>query len=544
MTETAPCPTAFGVDDALDAYEHFCPNVIGNPFIPHFPHPKQAHLLGAHLQHDYARKPIFECLFGGAAGGGKSDALLMAAAQYAWKYSHFRGVLLRRTHTELMKAGALISRAMQWWPGQGVAWDGSNKIFRFPNGSTVEMGYHATEADNGRYQGGEWHFVGFDELTHWPDPNAWEWLMSRIRKNVGDPIPLRCIGASNPGSVGHVWVKGRFIGGIDMETGQYVEPNAPFFASRIDDNPSLDREAYKITLQHMNPTMRDQLLEGNWDAREPGDYYRVEWFGPLCEHPLPHDQSIAVRWYDLAASEKKDAARTAGVLMTRHARGVRMIEHATAYRATSGKRDAKILQQAQIDGHRVVVGLEIEGGSGGQAQFDTLAAMLKKHGFRVAGARPKAELTNREGGLLIRNPVSDGAKAKRSEPVSSCLERGYQKRGECPDTGQHAWWGTFLGLEVTEQTDGLRLLSGPWVQGYVDEVSGFPETTLKDLADATAGAWAYLEAHPFGMSVPHTQQHARAVAEQQNVHPEERENPGLGFASPIAIPKKRKLWTP
>lgn len=543
---------SFTEQDALDAFDAYCPHIVGNPFCVHFPHPKQAELLSHHMRHDYDAEPIAECLYGGAAGGGKSDAILMAAAQYAWKFGHFRAVCLRRTHTELAKAGALMERAMSWWLGRGVAWDGTNKKFRFPSGATVEMGYHATPADNKNYQGGEWHFVAFDELTHWPDEKAWEWLRSRCRKNVDDPIPLRQYAASNPGSVGHNWVKKRFVGATDMTTGRWVEPVSPFIAAKIADNPSLDRKAYVATLSSLDPTTRDQLLHGDWDAREPGDYFREEWFGPMLaeDDVFPRGDRIAVRWWDLAASMRDDAARTAGVRMVRHRRGVRVIEHATAFRLTPGRRDARILETARRDGRDVVVGLEIEGGSGGPAQFETLSRQLRAAGFRVVGAKPKQQLERREGELFMRTPVSDDAKARRAAPVAACLERGYIKRGECPDHGgedfEH-WWAVEEGRQLADQTDGIRIVCGPWTQAYLDEVSGFPELELKDLVDATSGAWAYLEAHPFGSSVPPAQRAAIEAVELQNVHPDDRPEPARptdNTKPPLIVPSRRRLWTP
>src|SRR5262249_29686590 len=149
-------------------------------------------------------------------------ALLMAAAQYAWGHGHFSGLILRRTHAELAKPGALMDRAIRWWVPLGVHWDGANKAFTFPNGARVVMGYHAGPRDDAQYQGTEFHFVGFDELTHWPDDRAYEWLRTRMRKSADDPVPLRQLSTSNPGGPGHGWVKRRFVGDVDPATGRFV----------------------------------------------------------------------------------------------------------------------------------------------------------------------------------------------------------------------------------------------------------------------------------------------------------------------------------
>jgi phage terminase large subunit-like protein len=467
---------------------------------------------------------VFEALYGGAAGGGKSDALLMAAAQYV-AYPEYSAVCLRRTYAELAQPDALMDRAMRWWVPAGAHWNGTDKVFTFPSGARIKMGYHSHPRDDLQYQGAAYQFVGWDELTHWPDARAYEWLQTRIRRPAGSTIPLRMLSGSNPGGPGHQWVKNRFIGGVDIATGERFEPKWPFVPAKILDNPHLDREAYVRSLARLHPTLRAQLLEGDWSARDPGDYFRLEWFGPLLDPEVDHVPSrdkVSVRWWDLAASVKEDAARTAGVKMSRLRGGVRVVEHATAFRATPGDRDARIIQQAKLDGHAVVVGIEIEGGSGGPAQFEGLAARLKAAGFRCVGARPKVEQRNeKEAKLLLRNPYHERGKMGRADPVASCLERGHQRRGECPETGE-PWWGADQSVGLQQQRDGLRLYAGPWTQPYLDEIEGFPEGALCDLVDATSGAWSYLEAHPFGQRAAIQTPQERKAAELHGVHPEER----------------------
>ena len=108
-------------------------------------------------------------------------------------------------------------------------------------------------------------------------------LLSRVRRREGCTIPLRTLCASNPGGPGHEWVKHRFVGGINPETGEAEPPARPYIPARIDDNPHLDRTAYMQALMLLHPTTREQLLRGDWSAREPGDYFRREWFGPMLD---------------------------------------------------------------------------------------------------------------------------------------------------------------------------------------------------------------------------------------------------------------------
>jgi len=507
------------------AFEAACPNVLGNPYIPHWPLPAQAMFLGLHQTHRTGGR-VFQALYGGAAGGGKSDALLMAAAQFAWKFPEFAGIMFRRTFTDLAQPGALMDRALEWWRPAGVSWDGTNKIFRFPSGAKVAMAYLKNPDDHTRYQGAEYQLVAWDELTQWPNARAYEYVgLSRVRRPAGSSIPLRTLAASNPGGPGHNWVMAKFVGGLDPVTGATLEPEHPYVPARIQDNPYLDRDAYVEGLEMLHPTVRAQLLDGDWRARDPGEYFRAEWFGPLLDPETdawPSSDCLRVRWWDLAASEKPGACHTAGVRMARHRSGVRAVEHCRSFKATPGKRDDLIVQTAKGDGRSVVVGIEIEPGSGGVAQFHALEKRLRLAGFRVAGARPRAELTDAESRTMIRAPSSSNAKAARCDPVASCLERGYQRRGEGEDTGGQ-WWGIDEGRAPSEQADGIRLFAGPWTQAYLDVLESFPDGDRLDEADATSGAWAYLEAHALGSRIPAARSTRRIpAAELANVHPADR----------------------
>ncbi|MHC5044921.1 MAG: hypothetical protein ACYTGI_21395 [Planctomycetota bacterium] len=336
-------------------------------------------------------------------------------------------------------------------------------------------------------------------------------------------MPLRTLAASNPGGPGHDWVARQFIGGIDPDTGQRAPPQHRYVPARIADNPYLDRDAYVQGLEHLHPTVRQQLLEGDWSAREPGDYFRAEWFGPLLDPELdrwPSSDCQRIRWWDLAASEKSTAAKTAGVLMARHRRGVRAIEHCRAFRATPGKRDDLIVQTAQADGHSVTVGLEIEGGSGGLAQFHALEKRLRAQGYRVVGARPSS-MTDREARTMTRGSASMSAKTSRADPVASCLERGFQRRGEGPDTGA-PWHGVDADKSVHDQTDGIRLFAGPWTADFLSIVEGFPDAATCDEVDATSGAWAWLEANPLGNRQPFGNIPQRRNV-THDVHPDDRQ---------------------
>jgi phage terminase large subunit-like protein len=519
---------AEGRERILAAFESICPNIIGNPYIPHWPTPPQQLFLGAHLKkRDQTR--VFECLYGGAAGGGKSDAMLMASAQYAWKHSDYSAICFRRTFMDLALPGALMDRAIEWWGGRSdVHWADKTKTFTFASGAKVTFGYLQHDLDHLRYKGAEFHQTNWDELTDFPLESQYKYVgISRVRRKSDSKIPLRTLGATNPGGPGHAWVRDRFIG--DPENG--ITAPHPYIPARIRDNPHIDQDAYIEGLMDLHPTVREQLLNGDWTARDPGDYFRSEWFGPLLDPETdkwPSGDSVRVRWWDLAASERPDAARTAGVLMARHTSGVRAVEHVRAFRATPGKRDDLIVQVAKSDGYGVTVGLEIEGGSGGPAQFEALSKRLRAEGIRVVGARPRVgapDLSDLEKAHMLRNPTGLTGKQGRADPVASCLERGHQRRGECENTGGQ-WWGVDRHKETTQQRDGIRLFAGSWTQAYLDELEAFPDGGAVDMVDATSGAWAWLEAHAKGLSRAPGEPKAVKPSEIANVHPEDRGDDG------------------
>lgn len=219
----------------------------------HRPHPRQ---------HAFLWLNCFEALYGGAAGGGKSDALLMAALQYV-DQPHYSALLLRKTYADLSLPGALMDRAHQWLAGTDARWNDTEKTYRFPSGATLTFGYLQTSNDKYRYQGSEFQFVGFDEATQF-DEADYLYLASRLRKTDGDTIPLRLRAASNPGGRGHEWVKRRFIGPDAKQHGRR------FIPARLVDNPSLDQATYRASLDLLDPQTRAQLLNGDWDARQPG----------------------------------------------------------------------------------------------------------------------------------------------------------------------------------------------------------------------------------------------------------------------------------
>lgn len=283
-------PVAVQAAQALDSLAH---SIKWNNYIPHDPSPKQLAFL---LLNDYR-----ELLYGGAAGGGKSDALLMAALQYV-DVPNYAAILFRRKFSDLRLPGALISRAMDWLDGTDAKWNGVQHEFRFPNNAKLAFGYLDTEFDIHRYQSAEFQFIGFDELTQFPEENEYLYLFSRLRRPKcqlhsvkPDPncqlcteyqglldVPLRMRAATNPGGIGHIWVKNRFQISLQIDptdgTHRYLglNPHRPYIPAFARDNPAIDPVEYEQSLKELDPVTRKQLLDGDWSVAADGRF-RKAW---------------------------------------------------------------------------------------------------------------------------------------------------------------------------------------------------------------------------------------------------------------------------
>lgn len=172
----------------------------------------------------------------------------------------YDALILRRTLDDLEMPNAILDRAKQWllpFEDKGlVHYKDLKKKFTFHTGATLTFRYLAHNNDLMKYQGAELQFIGFDELTQFPE-NQYLYLHSRLRKTEDNPIPLRMRGASNPGGIGHDWVKKRFI-----------IPDSPcsYIPSAYTDNPFLNHNDYGKQLDKLDELTKQQLKYGNWDA--------------------------------------------------------------------------------------------------------------------------------------------------------------------------------------------------------------------------------------------------------------------------------------
>lgn len=213
-------------------------------------------------QADFLVRQELEALYGGAAAGGKSSALLMGGLQYV-EIEDYAGLILRRTYADLALPGAIMDRSFDWLRNTDAKWRDKDKTWDFPSGATLTFGYLENDRDRYRYQSSEFQFIGFDELTQFPEI-SYTYLFSRLRRLKNADIPLRMRAASNPGGIGHDWVKARFF---------QEYPDRIFIGARLEDNPYVDQAAYEESLLRLDYVTREQLRKGDWNISESGGIF-------------------------------------------------------------------------------------------------------------------------------------------------------------------------------------------------------------------------------------------------------------------------------
>jgi phage terminase large subunit len=259
-------------------------------------------------------------LFGGAAGPGKSKALLMEAVLQAHEHPGVNTLLLRRTFSELEQSLLLYFR--RDIPRELYkSYNESKHVVTWLNGSTTRFGYCQSEADVYQYQGGEFLFIGIDELTLFT-LRQWQFLTSRNRCPVPGAFPCMA-GATNPGNIGHAWVKSLWI---DKQPASGMEHPEEFDASdydfipaRVSDNPIYaGDENYLKTLRALPSHLKRAFLDGDWGVFA-GQYFdrfdcsrhvvRAEqidwkpWWARWISIDWGFEHPAAVYWHAQAPSE-------------------------------------------------------------------------------------------------------------------------------------------------------------------------------------------------------------------------------------------------
>jgi len=350
----------------------------------------------------------------------------MAALQFV-SVPGYAALLLRRSYRDLALPGAIMDRAAEWLRNTKARWLPLEYRWVFPSGASLTFGYLQNDNDKYRYQSAEFQYVGFDETTQFELPQ-YLYLFSRLRRGVGMTVPLRMRCASNPGGVGHAWVKERFI-----------TPKR-FIPATLADNPFIDQESYIASLNRLDMITRAQLLNGDWDVSPEGALFRREWFQIVDDYPhVP-----GVRYWDLAATPEKagkDPDYTSGCHMVAKDGQVWITD--MVHERVSPLNVERLVRQ-KAEGDQDTVWMEQEPGSSGVNTID--------HYRRTVLA-----------GFDFRPDRKTGSKIERARPLSASAEAG-----------------------------NVFLVRGAWNEPFLDELTAFPQGDHDDQVDAASGAFAHV----------------------------------------------------
>lgn len=382
--------------------------------------------------------PQVEVLFGGAAGGGKSAAILLGALQYA-DQPRYSALLLRRSLAELEMPRALIPLSKEWLAGTDAVWHEQKKQWTFPKGGVIVMRYLDRDDDKWQFQSAAFNYIGIDEAAEFPLEDTYTFLFSRLRRGAGETIPGRMRLAANPIGPGANWLKRRFLTTKD-DTRLYLP-------SVLEDNPFIDQEDYDQSLKKLNPYHYQAIRRGDWDAKPPGKMFQRQWF--KLAHSIPMDAVARVRFWDLAATQedkKKNPSWTCGVRMS-YLDGIFTIEDVRRVRETPGTVRELVKQTAVLDGPNTEIWIEQEPGSAAIALIQDYIKALPRfcvRPFKVSAAKPE-----------------------RAAPFASQAEAG-----------------------------NVRIIEADWNEAYIEELEQFPSHAWKnDQVDGSSGAYQVLANH-------------------------------------------------
>lgn len=395
-----------------------------------------------------------EAMYGGAAGPGKSSALLMSALQWV-DTPGYAALILRRSYSDLALPGAIMDRSHLWLQETDAHWSGADKTWTFPSGATLTFGYLANENDKYRYQSAEFQAICFDELTQFTE-TQYTYLFSRLRRKADVDVPLRMRVASNPGGDGHGWVYERFMPDLTPAAMEHRRKTGRIFIpGRMADNPHIDQAAYRQSLAELDDVTRRQLEEGLWVTDPAARPFDREWWRGVNRYESAAGARVVGRYhsYDTATKTGQHNAYTALVvgevtadyrLIIRHVwQDKLMVPHLAEKvrdHAVAGNRDDKL--QAVI----------IEDMSSGTGVVQTLGL----------GDDWLARL------LVPFKPANFGDKVQRAQQAALWCKRG---------------------CVLLPQPGG----DTPWLYDFEKQIFNFPDTESKDMVDAFSQLVIYLE---------------------------------------------------
>jgi len=422
-------------------------------------------------QTEFLRRTAFEILYGGAAGGGKTDAILVDAIRYVGRGfgRKYHAVLFRRTFPELEKT--FIKRSWDLYPRLGAGYNEQKKTWFFPGGEMVEFAHLQHEHDVHRYQGAAFQYIGFDELTSFAE-SQYLYLFSRCRSAHG--VPCRIRAGTNPGNEGHDWVFQRWGAWLNPdapikaqpgetlyfvrndEVDQIVPKGTPmsrsrvFIPARLEDNPYLFADGnYEANLNALDRVNRERLRRGDWLIKPAkGLYFRRDQFKFVDADEVPVDIQWA-RYWDRAATEPlpgTDPDWTAGVEAGITPDKRIYVRNVARMRGNPGSVEKYIRSTAETDGVGVRIGLEQEPGASGKADVAAFIRLLS--GFNVRAFRKRTD------------------KIVAAGPISAQCEAG-----------------------------NVHIVRGAWNDQFISELEQFPEGSHDDQVDGFSGVYSSMLAN-------------------------------------------------
>lgn len=437
--------------------------------------------------------PAQICIYGGAAGGGKSFGLLLSPLRYK-NVPGFGCTIFRKNYNQIFAQGGLWDESMKIYQGiNGSQAQFSMGRWKFCNKdgqivSTVRFAHIERDDDLAKWQGSQICEIGFDELTHFSE-KAFFYMLSRNRSSCGVTPFVRA--TCNPDA--DSWVAKFIEWWIDQDTGypipersgkirwfirrdeilhwantkeelwerfnltteeEKTEPrSATFIMSKLQDNQELLKinPQYLANLKALSIIERERLLHGNWKIKAAaGLFFKRTQLGDILDF-IPDDVVRWVRCWDLAATEKTesgDPAFTAGVLIGKRKNGRYVIADVINKQMSASDVRQTIKLTAQADRakyKRVRIRLPQDPGQAGKEQAQSYIKFLA--------------------GFDVTTVAESGSKESRAEPMA-------------------AQW----------QAGNFDILAAPWNEEYLYQLENFPDSKFKDMVDASANGFAEIEA--------------------------------------------------
>lgn len=413
-------------------------------------------------------------IFGGAAGGGKTWALLIEPLRHIHN-KDFGAVIFRRTIPEVTKEGGMWDESGKIYPLLDAKPNENEKQYVFPSGSRITFSHLQHEKNLADWRGAQIPLIEFDQLETF-DESMFFYMLSRNRSTCGIAPYVRASANPEPGWLADLlswWIAEDgyanlekagiirwFIRANDAivwaDTREELEMSYPesrpksmtFIPSTVWDNPILLEKdpGYLANLQALSNVDRERLLGdqkrgGNWKIKPAaGKVFNRDWFEIVDAVPAGGRE---VRFYDLAATEKKlatdDPDNTASVKMKKVA-GIYYVLDCTEEALDPARIDAAIRNRASQDGFSVAIRFEVEGGASGKRDARSIVTMLA--GYDVKGIRPQ------------------GDKLLRSKPLAAQALAG-----------------------------NVKLLRGSWNERWLNHMHAIPDGKHDDIHDASAGAF-------------------------------------------------------